>query len=220
VPGVLHTQTVATAASLVIMTTHARGAFGRFWLGSNTDSLLRESPVPLLLVHPANHSPDFKEEVALRHLLIPLDGSHLAEQIIEPALDLGRVWDADYTLLRMIRPVVPMPVPVGLGTFETIAHDMAERVDAMEKRIEEEATEYLEKIAARLREQKLNVQVLVAMDEQPGVGVLHHAKGPIDAIALGTHGRRGLSRLFLGSVADKVIRGSTLPVLVHRPKEN
>jgi nucleotide-binding universal stress UspA family protein len=58
----------------------------------------------------------------------------------------------------------------------------------------------------------------VAVEEQPGVAIIHEAKPPaIDVVALETHGRRGLSRLMLGSVADKVIRGATVPVLVHRP---
>ena len=50
------------------------------------------------------------------------------------------------------------------------------------------------------------------------VAILDNAKPPIDMIAIETHGRGGLTRMLLGSVADKVIRGSTLPILVHRPK--
>jgi nucleotide-binding universal stress UspA family protein len=58
----------------------------------------------------------------------------------------------------------------------------------------------------------------VVVEERPGVAILHEATPPaIDLVALETHGRRGLTRLILGSVADKVIRGAGVPVLVHRP---
>jgi nucleotide-binding universal stress UspA family protein len=55
------------------------------------------------------------------------------------------------------------------------------------------------------------------VEEQPSVAILDHAKSPIDMIAIDTHRRGGLSRLLIGSIADKVIRGSKLPILVHKP---
>jgi nucleotide-binding universal stress UspA family protein len=81
-----------------------------------------------------------------------------------------------------------------------------------------EARDYLERVAAPLRESGLTVGSRVDVAEQPATAILHDAVPPvIDLVALETHGRRGLSRLFLGSVADKVIRGVHMPVLVHRP---
>ena len=65
----------------------------------------------------------------------------------------------------------------------------------------------------------INVHTRVAIEEQPEAAILDYAKPPIDMIAIETHGRGGLSRLLLGSVADKVIRGSKLPILIHRPTE-
>jgi nucleotide-binding universal stress UspA family protein len=218
VATVLRAQAERVKADLILMTTHARGAFGRFWLGSNTDEMVRHAPAPILLVHPASHAPNLNEDVHLDHWMIPLDGSPVAEEIVGPAMEVGKVWNADYTLLRIIRPVVPMPVPVGLGTFGAVAQEMAERVEGIEKRIEDEAAKYLGGVAQKMRDQNANVKIVVAFDEQPGVGVLNHAKPPIDAIALMTHGRKGLSRLFLGSVADKIIRASPLPVLVYHTK--
>ena len=60
----------------------------------------------------------------------------------------------------------------------------------------------------------------MVVDQQPGAAIVHEAATPAaDLVALETHGRRGLSRLILGSVADKVIRGAAVPVLVHKPKQ-
>jgi nucleotide-binding universal stress UspA family protein len=87
----------------------------------------------------------------------------------------------------------------------------------MHGELRKEAADYLEKVAGRLRAEGLSVQTRVNVEEQPGVAILDAGKPPIDMIAIETHGRGGLSRLLLGSVADKVIRGSKLPILVHRP---
>src|SRR5438067_676921 len=95
-------------ADLVVMTTHGRGPLGRLWLGSVADALVRDLAMPLLLVRPQETAPDFKREPLLKHLLLPLDGSPLAEQMLEPAVALGTLMEADYTLLRVIKPVVPI----------------------------------------------------------------------------------------------------------------
>ena len=87
----------------------------------------------------------------------------------------------------------------------------------MHAELKREAGGYLETVATSAAGEGLKVQTRIAIEEQPGVAILENAKPPIDMIAIETHGRGGLSRLLLGSVADKVIRGSTLPVLVHRP---
>ena len=81
-----------------------------------------------------------------------------------------------------------------------------------------EAEVYLDRIAGRLRERGLRIRTRVAVDDHPAAAILHEAQAlQADLIALETHGRRGLSRLILGSVTDKVVRGAHAPVLVHRP---
>jgi nucleotide-binding universal stress UspA family protein len=209
---------VRTGADLVVMTTHARGPLGRLWLGSVADELIRHLPVPLLLVRPHEGPPDFASQPALQHLLVPLDGTPLAEQILEPALALGRLMEADYTLLRVIRPVLPAHyTPEGASLGEK-ARDLLSKTQALHKHLRQEARSYLEQVAERLADEGYRVETRVVVEEQPGVAILHEARPPaVDAVALETHGRRGLSRLILGSVADKVIRGATVPVLVHRP---
>jgi nucleotide-binding universal stress UspA family protein len=203
---------------LVVMTTHGRGALGRFWLGSVADRLVRDLPMPLLLARPENAAPDFGREAVMKHMLLPLDGSPFAEQMLEPAVALGSVMDADYTLLRVITPVWP-------GTYDYYGASLGEEAQSFLRQIEKaqeqlhmEAEEYLHRVAGRLRERSLRVQTQVGVADQPAVAILKEANAPaINLVALETHGRRGLSRLFLGSVADKVIRGASLPVLVHRP---
>ena len=207
-----------TESQLVVMTTHGRGPFACAWLGSVADELTRSLPVPLLLVRPGEDAPDLTRDVALRHLLLPLDGSALAEAMLEPALALGALSDADYTLFRVIKPI--LPAPRGAGGFALNARIQALRatIEEMQHAVHRDAQSYLDAVARRLRERSFRVHTKVAVESQPAVAILREAAPPvIDAVALETHGRHGLPRLFLGSVADKVIRGASVPVLVHRP---
>jgi nucleotide-binding universal stress UspA family protein len=214
---VIREQAESLRAEWVVMTTHARGPMGRFWLGSVADELARSLPMSLVLVHPADHAPDLTQEQTLKHLLIPLDGTPLAEQILEPALTLGQAMKADYTLLRVVTPVYPMTIPAEPAIFGSVATEIMERVERTHAELKKEAGGYLAKVAERLRGAGAKVETRVVVEEQPGVAILETAKPPIDMIAIETHGRGGLSRLLMGSVADKVIRGSKLPILVHKP---
>lgn len=216
IPGLLRQQAGKANADLVVMTTHARGPVGRFWLGSVADELVRKLPMPLLLVRPGERCTSFEAEPELRNILIPLDGQPLAEQIIEPALALGQLTGARFILLRVIRPVLPVTYPVDGASLAQVAQSLIERTQALQDQLREEAMDYLEKIALGLRGRGFQVQTCVEAEEKPALAILNQAQAA-DLVALSTHARHGLSRLFVGSVADKIIRGGHLPVLVSRP---
>jgi nucleotide-binding universal stress UspA family protein len=204
-------QLTTTGADLIVMTTHGRGPLSRFWLGSVADELVRRTPVPVLVVRPQETTPDLAQEPVLRHVLIPLDGSATAEQVTEPAVTLGRLLGADFSLLRAVKPLLfAGHDPTALGE-PGLGQPATERMRT-------EARAYLDGVAERLRAESLEVQTRVLVDTQPAVAILRQSLGPPNGvIALATHGRGGLSRTLLGSVADKVVRGATVPVLVYRP---
>jgi nucleotide-binding universal stress UspA family protein len=197
---------------LVVMTTHGRGPLSRFWLGGVADELLRRLPVPLLLVRPPEGKPDPAiEEAAFRRILVPLDGSALAEQALGPATTLGGLMGAEFTLLEAVEPLTF--IGDELGGF---APDVDQ--SGVLAGLEEQARAYLDGVARRLRAGGLAVQTRVAGGKFPTGAILEAAReGKADLIALATHGRGGVSRLLLGSVADKVVRGASTPVLVFRP---
>jgi nucleotide-binding universal stress UspA family protein len=138
--------------------------------------------------------------------------------MIEPAVALGTLMGADYTLLGVIRPVLfPAAIPDG-PTLNLGGQLMLDQVAKLAAEVRKEAEAYLDRVAGRLRARSLSVRTRVAQEDQPAAAILREAAPPrIDAVALETHGRRGLARLFLGSVADKVIRAASVPVLIHRP---
>jgi nucleotide-binding universal stress UspA family protein len=220
VVGAIGEQVELLKADLVVLSTHGRGAFGRFWLGSVADQLVRTLPVPQLLIRPKGDEErvDLERETPMKHLLVALDGSSLSEQILAPAAKLAEAMEADLTLLRVMRPIPPEYVEVaGLALGEAVLSTM-EQTERIHQSLRTDAQDYLERLAGPLRERNLTVLTRVEIEAAPVPAVLRHASSA-DAIALATHGRKGLARLFLGSVADKIVRGASVPVLVYRPRE-
>lgn len=201
-----------TNIDLVVMSTHGYGALARFWLGSVADRLVRQTEVPILLVRPEQDTaPDLAGEKVFRHILIPLDGSDLAEQVLEYVRVLGKTMQADYTLLR----VIELMLPVGYSPEYSIPID-----PQLINLLQIDAQTYLDKITDRLRAQSLQVQTKIVFNHQPAVAILEEAsRQGMDLIAMATHGRGGLTRFLIGSVADKVLRGASMPVLLYCPRE-
>jgi nucleotide-binding universal stress UspA family protein len=217
IPEMLHHQVEVVGADLVVMATHGHGPFTRFWLGSVADALMRSLTVPLLLVRPGEDPPDLNAPPPLGRVLVPLDGSPLAEKMVEPAGGLAKLVGAEMTLLRTINPLPPPPTAVAGQTFGHMMDGLIAETETLQEKLRSEAQNYLRGIAATLEARGLSVRTLVEADNSPAAAVLRHA-GETDLVALATHGYGGLKRLFLGSVADKVIRGAHIPVMVCRPK--
>lgn len=196
---------------LVVMTTHGRGGLARFWLGSVADELVRRLAVPVLLLRPDAHTPSTAVAQRPRRILIPLDGSANAEAVLPHALALGQALQAEYTLLRVVETVMvtrPMPPNPAVRELDDQLIDHL-RVDAQIS---------LEQLAERLAAQALTARIEVVVAPQAALAILEEAQQEgIDLIAMATHGRRGLARVLLGSVADNVLRGTTAPVLLYRP---
>jgi nucleotide-binding universal stress UspA family protein len=195
-----------TGPDLVVMTTHGRGGLERAWLGSVADQLIRTAGIPMLIVRPRDDGtvPVFEPS----EILVPLDGSPLAERALRPAVALARLWDAEVSLLQIIQPLPPdgepaWPLPAGYDTELT-------RISC------ESASEYLSVQAEHLRRTGIRASG-VAMTGTAGVAqTLVEVATPtrVGLLAMATHGRGGLRRIVLGSVTDKVVRGAQVPVLV------
>lgn len=208
----LLTHGARTGADLVVLTTHGRGPLSRFWLGSVADELVRQATIPLLLIRPQEQAAELTSHLAVRRILIPLDGSSFAEQILEPVTALGTLMEAEYRLLRIVQPAVDSGSD---AWFSPPLH-------VPDQDLESQALAYLDRIGERLQQSHASVtQVHVESAIKPAVAILEDAqRAKVDLITLATHGRSGLSRLVLGSVADKVVRATTLPVLLHRPSDS
>jgi len=201
-------------ADLIVMTSHGRTGISRFWIGSVADGVIRRSHVPVLVLRPTDEKNRREATHLFSRILVPLDGSALAAEALTSASTLAQCSGARLILLRVVQPVPLIITDVGLPFAypATVPDEVATRG------LIEEATTELEDVARRVRaETGLDVDSFVVQGGSTAHEIIDFARGHhIDAIAISTHGR-GASRLLVGSVADKVLRASELPTLVHRP---
>lgn len=201
-----------TEPAVLVMATHGRGPISRLWLGSVADHMIRHASVPVLLIRPASEDPEPAPAPAFKAALVPLDRSDDAEAILDPLLPIARATGARITLLHVIQPV--------LGVADAMSPYPALVPQDVLTALREEAERYLEDVARRLRAAGIEVSCIVAEGLGVAPTILEQlAGGGHDFVAMSTHGAGGLQRVLLGSVADKVVRGSFKPVLVVRPDE-
>jgi nucleotide-binding universal stress UspA family protein len=197
---------------LVVMGTHGRGPVGRAVLGGVTSKVVRLSPRPVLAVRwPGTRirTPWGKVLVGaglpaggprLARILVPLDGSPLAEGILGEVRALAGPLRATLLLVRAIeRPAYPM---LDVATVQA--------------REAEDAAAYLDRVKAGLEADGFRAQAEVLTGDPARAILEQAAKVEAHVIAMTTHGRSGLDRWLLGSVAEKVLSGSEVPVLVYR----
>ncbi len=143
-----------------------------------------------------------------KRVLIPLDGSRLAEGILPFILQIAGPLDLEVVLVRVMQPIMPQAIE---GTTQFTVDDVAARLD--------EARAYLAPIATDLRQRGVRVTSDVRHGQPVAEIVAAARETSVGLIAMTTHGRSGFSRLLFGSVAEAVLRHTEIPVLMMRLTE-
>lgn len=199
-----------SGVDLVIMTTHGGGSPSPSWLGSTTDRMVRESTVPVMLVRPTAATDVLGTQPEIRRILFASDGSAAAGRAFVSALQLATLFGSELFLFGA--------VPTGAQGPHA---PLAPRLDEEERLLDaEEGTlrERLEVLAGQARERGVSASVLVTRHEHAATAIPEAAASlGADLVVMATHGRGGVRRLLLGSVADKVLRTSPIPVLLSGP---
>ena len=213
--GVVESQKV----DLIIMCSHGRTGFSRWVLGSVAQRLIHNCAVPVLVLREGGEALPATRTDTARPLcaVVSLDGSALAEAALLPAANLVAALAAPAKGELHITEVVKLltaPAEVG-ASLQTV----------------EQAQKYLEGVQARLLEQLKALDITVtysvtrAAEIPRGIitaaeqGVESARGGRCDVLAMATHGRGGLERWVMGSVTERVLDGTKLPVLVVRPPQ-
>lgn len=192
---------------LVVMSTHGRGGLNRLWLGSVADAVMRHVAVPVLLLKTPEGAdqPESPPALLCRRVLVPLDGSALSERAVDAAVSLCGVADAHYVLASVTEPVTAMAHTALAAQAPALTDDDARGA----------AERYLAGVADRLGARGLTVRVVSLVDGNPARVLLELAEqADCTLVAMTTHGLGGWQRTLLGSVTDKVIRGTDRAVLV------
>lgn len=197
---------------LIVMSTHGRGALSRAWIGSVADRLTRHVTTPVVLVRPQEAVEcDVTKSSQVSRILVPLDGSELAERSLEWAERIMAATGASCTLVRVANESFPAwSSHLQLGSSVTLDYKQLSRTDSQE---------YLNGVKARLGKSGFDVDTVVQTEGPDALAILRCAKQRlVDLIVMASHGHGGLKRLVLGSVADKVVRAADAPVLLVRPE--
>ncbi len=205
-PAKILEHATQSRASLIAIATRGRSGLGRLVRGSTAESVLRKSPVPLLMIRGGGNLPAAAESArpgGIPRILVPLDGTMEAESILPYARYLCRRVKGRIELLRVIEfiPVLHGDEGVMEGAFDHATLG---------------AGDYLRGMGDRLREDGLEVEQTVVR-ASPTEGILDRANsGTIHLVAMSTHGRRGIRRLLLGSIVESVLRQLRVPLFTMR----
>jgi nucleotide-binding universal stress UspA family protein len=185
---------------LVVLSNHGRNGFHRRMLGNVATRLIQTVTRPVLLIRPRQG--DAQWAPSFRRLLVALDGSEFSERVL-PYVKAASRMESEALLLRV--PQVPEAHLYGA---------MIEEIQQLRQQAENQSHEYLENVATALLEDGIEARILVE-GSRPAKTIVSVAKEEkADLIMLATHGRGEIERLFLGSVADRVVRQAPCPVFL------
>ena len=193
---------------LIVMSTHGRTGVSRLSLGSVTDSLIRHTSIPVLVVKTPESYLNPQLIGAFKRIVVPLDGSTLAEQVLPRMLVLAKLEDAEVSLLQVL-------IPHSYSQKEMFDPNLP----WWDKDVSL-AQGYLFRIASRLRRNGLIVTTDIVIGENVADAIGDFAsREKADLIAIATHGRGGLARMLRGSVADAIMHSGKVSMLVLKPDE-
>ena len=195
----------AENVGLVAISTHGRSGISRWLFGSVADRIVQNSHVPLLMIRPDDKT---EPKPVFEKLLVPLDGSDVAASVLPFVEEVAKRFGASLVLYHAVPPISAYP------GFETVNPQLDGKVL---QEMQQQAKELLSAAARDIEGRGTHATVAVSIDLAVD-GILRAAKETgADLIAIGTHGRSGLGRMVMGSVANAVMRRSILPCLLVHP---
>lgn len=198
--------------SLIAMSSHGRSGITRMLMGSVTDNVLHHTKNPMLIFH-SRDGGEGASDTNLETIIVPLDGSKLAEAVIA----LAKGMNLKVTLVRAATTADQYASVVGIQQMDGVSGVHYQNFEAMTRVAETQAQDYI-----RAQEESLRNQGVASVDHRIIPGSAAHAiveaalTTPDNLVAMTTHGRSGPARWTLGSVTDRVVRHSEDPVLVIR----
>ena len=201
---------------IILLATHGRSGVKRWAIGSVADKVLRASKVPVWLVRASTLEEIVHDKWPNRMMLVPLDGSKLAESVLTHVEALAKQRGAelcDVVLLRVCEP------PIILSDYPEAIMELnwEEHVEKEKAWAKQAGERYLAVVEKRLRDAGLNVRSEVVLGRPIDEIIDYANKNPFNLIVLATHGRTGITRWAYGQVADKVLQRSQSPIFLVRP---
>ena len=201
-------QSTVEGATLIAIATHGRTGLSRFIFGSVAEKVLRGSRIPVLLVRSFRRDlhgdlePATATELRFRKILVPTDGSPASLAAVDSAKTFAQLFDSEILVFHADWPLILPGTELGAMP---ILPPTASKQDPVTLQVSE-----------RFSQAGLRTTRLTALGDPAGEILDQSREAGIDLIAMSTHGRSGLSRWVLGSVAERVLRHAEVPLLVVR----
>lgn len=201
---------------LIAMSTRGHSGINQWVYGSVASRVVHSARTPVLLVKPSVEIETPKENARFKKILVPLDGSNLAEGVLPTVKILGTNTGYEVTLVRVVSPISLVSKVREMAV--AFSHHYATALNNVEKHYQESAADYLNAIKWELMIEGLTPEVMVSEGEpaEQIIALSRNTERPL--IVMATHGRTGISRSVMGSVADRVLRSCSNPVLLIRPQ--
>ena len=199
---------------LIAMASHGRSGLARWWMGSVADKVLHMAGNPLLLVRSRSDA-QTNFDVAPQRLVVPVDGSELAEQILPHVVYLATALGVPVELVRITMSEAEYYQAMSMGL--RVLPPTLPSFQSFSETMDGEAWEYLTDVGHRLSRQGLTSIEESVLHGSPADSIVDLATaGDHNLVVMTTHGRSGVGRMVLGSVAERVVRQSGGPVLLVR----
>ncbi len=200
--------------TLIAMSSHGRSGFARWWMGSVTDKVLHLTDNPLLVIRSVAQ-PKAPPQTAFQNIMLPVDGSELAEEALPHVVYLSSAMGLAVNVVRVnpSRDDYYRSLSIGPSEVSRVTPSYEEYIEI----VDGEAEGYLADIKERLTRQGASSVSASLLHGPPADTIADLATStPNNLVAMTTHGRSGVGRLVLGSVAERVVRQSGDPVLLIR----
>lgn len=198
-------------ATLVVMCSRGRSGINRWLLGSTTDKVLHATSQPVLIVRPRDRRA-FAPEITVRSVVVPLDGSVLAEQALPHATALAEALG----LKVIVVTATPCQQDYAVHFVGRVSYPVA-HIQDMSKKADAEAVEYLDGVCEKLHQKGVPSVDRRLLHGDPASAIIDLTGEIRNAIlVMTTHGGSGMDRWIRGSVTDRVVRHAEGPVLVIR----
>ena len=208
-------------ANVIVMCSHGFTGFKRWTLGSVADKVTRHSPIPVFVLREGGPGPAKADHQPVR-ALVAVDGSSLSETVVEPAAYLAAALAEATSQQGALHFLRVVDLPTSGGKFKSDAH-----IDTgLKEQVKHEDEEYLATLEHRLGENgdlaHLDLAITSSVEADPDIAeaiVKKSEQDAFDFIAIATHGRGGVQKWAMGSVAGRVLHATTLPLLIMRPQD-
>jgi nucleotide-binding universal stress UspA family protein len=197
---------------LIAASPHSQSSDGHWTVGRTADKVIRETSKPVFVVRTDDEGGSAKSDMLTR-VIVPLDGSRASRDVLAHVEAILReTWAAGTGIVWLIHVLPADHYAAGPVIAKRVPYSKQESDE-----LHAQASRYLEEVAARLRVGGRKVETIVATGDAAEMILQTATDVGANLIAMTTHGYSGFSRLFLGSVAERVLHKATTPLLLVKP---